>query len=121
MKKVHLQELNNNFSGQTACGLPLDAVYYRGVSWTRHLEEVSCLRCKHIAFAYGEKMPNFKHDLEFDASMALAVKRGQSLGFRFLNNMTEQEILARAKWLEKQSITYRLQVKTRMEELEASQ
>ncbi len=56
-------------------------------------------------------------NIELDAQMLAAHKRGRLLGWRLLNNMTQPEVIRRAKWLPRQPDEYRRRVRERLVQL----
>ncbi len=56
-------------------------------------------------------------NIELDAQMLAAHKRGRLLGWCLLNNMTQLEVIRRAKWLPRQPAEYRRRVRERLVQL----
>ncbi len=56
-------------------------------------------------------------NIELDAQMLAAHKRGRLVGWRLLNNMTQREVIRRAKWLPRQPDEYRRRVRERLVQL----
>ncbi len=56
-------------------------------------------------------------NVELDAQMLAAHKRGRLLGWRLLNNVTRLEVIQRARWLPRQPDEYRRRVRERLVQL----